>query len=158
MAYERMNLKQARSYYQKALQKRPGDRAFLVPLEQIEADMTVMQAVIEGARGIRDRHNLSMRTPLPNAALYARHESMVLSAIGTLQNLSEAAPEVVADAIVPALGAALEEGSVLWAHQAPAALRCPRSTASPRRDRLRPAPPYLVSNRARPTLPYNVAS
>ena len=62
--------------------------------------------------------------PLARAALYARHESMVLSAIGTLQNLSEAAPEVVADAIVPALGAALEEGSVLWAHQAPAALRC----------------------------------
>ena len=62
--------------------------------------------------------------PLARAALYARHESMVLAAIGTLQNLSEAAPHVVADGIVPALGAALEEGSVLWAHQAPAALRC----------------------------------
>ena len=36
---------------------------------QIEADMKVMQQVIVNGRAIRDRHNLSMRTPLPEATL-----------------------------------------------------------------------------------------
>ena len=36
---------------------------------QIEKDMVVMQQVIEKGRGVRDRHNLSMRTPLPEVTL-----------------------------------------------------------------------------------------
>ena len=44
---------------------------------KVEADMKVMQQVIERGRGIRDRHNLSMRTPLPEVTLVHREASAV---------------------------------------------------------------------------------
>ena len=41
---------------------------------QIESDMRVMQQLIVNGRAIRDRHNLSMRTPLPEVTLVEEDE------------------------------------------------------------------------------------
>ena len=47
--------------------------------------MAVMQQVIEKGRGIRDRHNLSMRTPLPEVTL-VHQDPAALRAIARLQS------------------------------------------------------------------------
>mmetsp|Transcript_53428 Transcript_53428/g.138158 ORF Transcript_53428/g.138158 Transcript_53428/m.138158 type:complete len:588 (-) Transcript_53428:341-2104(-) len=54
--------------------------------EQIEADMAIMQQVIEKCRGIRDRHaNLSLRTPLPEVTLVHQNPA-ALEAVKRLQS------------------------------------------------------------------------
>ena len=52
--------------------------------EQIEADMAVMQQLIELGRAIRDRHNLSMRLPLPELTLVSR-DPAALAAVKRLE-------------------------------------------------------------------------
>ena len=46
---------------------------------QIEFDMKVMQEVIVNGRAIRDRHNLSMRTPLPEVTLVHKDAAALAS-------------------------------------------------------------------------------
>ena len=67
---------------------------------------------------------VSLLAPLARQALYSKHSSMVSAAIAALRDLSGVNARVVAEVAVPTLRAALEDArAVLWAHQAPAALR-----------------------------------
>ena len=56
---------------------------------QIEADMKVMQQVIVSGRAIRDRHNLSMRTPLPEVTLVHKDASALSAVKRTAKYIEE---------------------------------------------------------------------
>eukprot|EP00966_Prymnesium_polylepis_P082170 1903351-Prymnesium_polylepis.1 len=53
--------------------------------DEIEADMAAMRQVIEKVRVIRDRHKLSMRTPLPSVT-FIHKDQAALDAVGRLQS------------------------------------------------------------------------
>jgi len=53
--------------------------------DQIEVDMAIMQQIIEKGRGVRDRHKLSMRIPLPEVTL-VHCDQGALGAVKRLQS------------------------------------------------------------------------
>ncbi|KAJ1460667.1 hypothetical protein M885DRAFT_508790 [Pelagophyceae sp. CCMP2097] len=74
----------------------------------------------------------ALLVPLARAGLYSRHEYMLAGSISALRDLSGVVPRCVAEAVVPRLRAALTDArAVLWAHQAPAALRALAALARP---------------------------
>lgn len=56
---------------------------------EIEADMRVMQQVIVNGRAVRDRHNLSMRTPLPEVTLVHKDPAALGAVLRTQAYIAE---------------------------------------------------------------------
>ena len=56
---------------------------------QIESDVKVMQQVIVNGRAVRDRHNLSMRTPLPEVTLVHMQSSALAAVTRTSSYVSD---------------------------------------------------------------------
>lgn len=80
----------------------------------------------------QSREAVALLAPLARDALYSRHSPMVAAAIASLRDLCGVHPRLVAEVCVPTLRSALvDESAVLWAHQAPAALRCFAALARP---------------------------
>ena len=80
----------------------------------IESDVKVMQSVIVNGRAISDRHNLSMRTPLPEVTLVHR-DGVALEAIKrteayVLEELNVRAVKTALVSEVPDLVAACAPG------------------------------------------------